>query len=138
MKFLIESNPGAEEAEMLERKLFQYNGSRIDGYAYGDFIIKAVDRTDAVIAGLYGRIGGGWLYVASLWVEENHRGRGIGRKLLGLAEEAAVQQKCAGAYLYTYSFQSPGFYERLGYAVFGTLENFCESHLKLFMKKRLR
>jgi hypothetical protein len=37
------------------------------------------------------------------------------------AEQEAKARGCRGAWLDTYSFQARGFYERLGYAVFGAL-----------------
>ena len=35
----------------------------------------------------------------------------------------------------TYSFQQPEFYEKLGYQIFGQLNDFPEGHVKYFMKK---
>lgn len=39
------------------------------------------------------------------------------------AEQEAIARGCRGAWLDTYSFQARGFYERLGYAVFGILDH---------------
>ncbi len=137
MNTIFEPNPDARELEFLEQQLMAFNCSKIDGYAYEDFMIKSIDDSGAITAGLHGQIGGRWLYIAGLWVAEAHRGRGMGKKLLESAEEVAVEKGCAGAYLYTYSFQSPGFYKRSGYRIFGTLEGFCGDHAKHFMKKHL-
>jgi predicted N-acetyltransferase YhbS len=137
MEIIFESNPSIEDIEFLEQKLFQFNCSKIDEYPYEDLIFKAIDNSNSLIACIHGQIGGGWLYIASLWVDENHRGQGVGEKLLSLAEEKACRKNCSGAYLYTYSFQCPRFHEKLGYKVFGTLEGFCDNHSKLFMKKSL-
>jgi hypothetical protein len=46
------------------------------------------------------------------WKNENHRVKVIGQKLLFLAEKAASERNCHAAYLYTYSFQRPEFYEK--------------------------
>ena len=137
MKTVFDPNPGNRELKFLEQQLMSFNCSRIEGYAYEDFLIKSIDDTGAVVAGLHGQVGGGWLYIQALWVAEAHRGRGMGKELLASAEKVAVEKGCSGAYLYTYSFQSPGFYERSGYRIFGTLEGFCDDHSKYFMKKRL-
>jgi ribosomal protein S18 acetylase RimI-like enzyme len=137
MKILTEHNPAEHEIEFLENKLFQYNRRRIDGYEYNDIIFKVVDDANTIIAGIHGQIGGGWLYIASLWVDKKNRNQGIGRKLLIQAQEYAVQKKCVGIYLYTYSFQNPEFYEKIGFHVFGELENFCGYNSKLYMKKQL-
>lgn len=136
MKFITDTHPSPREMQFLEKQLLHFNGSKVDGYAYENCLIKAVDGSDSIIAGIHGQMGGGWLYIASLWVDERHRGSGIGGRLLRLLEETAVKQGCHGAYLYTYSFQSPGFYKKFKYDVFGALEGFCDEHIKLFMKKK--
>ncbi len=138
MNIVFEPNPSIEELEFLEQQLMAFNCSKIDGYAYEDFMIKYIDDSDTIIAGLHGQVGGRWLYIAGLWVGDTYRGRGLGKKLLISAEQIAVEKECTGVYLYTYSFQNPGFYERLGYRVFGTLDGFCDDHAKYFMKKRLK
>lgn len=137
MKTRVDFCPPKKEIEFLEKKLFQHNRREIGPYEYDHFIIKSLDDSGSMTAGIHCRTGGGWLYIESLWVDEDLRGRGMGKQLLDRAEEIAVQKNCTGAYLYTYSFQSPGFYEKNGYGVFGTLEHFCEKHSKLYMKKRL-
>ena len=136
MKISVDFAPDQEETEALSRRLFRNNALKIKDYAYEEFLIRSTDE-GASIAGLHGEIGGDWLYIASLWVDEPFRGRGLGQALLTRAEEIAREKSCFGIYLYTYSFQSPGFYERFGYRVFGALENYCASHSKLFMKKVL-
>lgn len=137
MRIVFESKPSQKEIAFLEDELFGFNRSKIGHYSYEDFIAKAVGDSGAVIAGLHGQVGGGWLYIASLWVDEGHRGKGLGKKLLDLAEKTASEMRCHGVYLYTYSFQSPQYYEKLGYRVFGALERFCGEHTKYFLKKRL-
>jgi hypothetical protein len=41
------------------------------------------------------------------------------------------------AILDTYSFQAPGFYQRLGYEVFGVIHGYPRGYQKWFLKKRL-
>jgi GNAT superfamily N-acetyltransferase len=137
MVIVFESKPSEKEIAFLEQQLFRFNCSKVDHYSYENFIFKAISGVDSIIAGIHGQIGSGWLYIASLWVDENHRGNGIGQKLLDVAEKAAVERSCHGAYLYTYSFQSPQFYQKFGYRIFGKLENFCGEHTKYFLKKNL-
>jgi len=136
MKIVPEPSPCQSEAAFFEKKLLAFNASQVNGYAYENVGFKAVDG-DAVVAGIHGQIGGGWLYIVSLWVEADYRGRGLGRQLLETAEETALAKHCHGAYLYTYSFQSPQFYEGCGYRTFGKLDKFCGPHAKYFMKKAL-
>ncbi len=53
------------------------------------------------------------------------------------AEQTAQERGCAHAYLDTFSFQALGFYERLGYKIFGVLEDFPPSHQRYFLQKQI-
>ena len=73
--------------------------------------------------------------IEGLWVVEELRGRGLGRRLLLAAEAAAVKRGCRGAWLGTFDFQSRGFYERLGYTVFAELADFPDGHTHYHLRK---
>jgi ribosomal protein S18 acetylase RimI-like enzyme len=137
MEFIFETAPSVKEMDSLEQNLLSFNCSKVENYAYEDFLIKAISASGAMVAGIHAHTGGDWLYIASLWVDEDHRGRGLGKRLLGLAEETAIDKKCHGVYLYTYSFQSPDFYHKHGYVTIGTLDNFFGNHKKYYMVKKL-
>jgi GNAT superfamily N-acetyltransferase len=77
------------------------------------------------------------LWIDLLFVPESMRGIGIGRKLMTLAEGEAVRRACRAAALDTFSFQARGFYERLGYSVFGTLDDCPPGHRRFYLTKRL-
>jgi hypothetical protein len=53
------------------------------------------------------------------------------------AEKIALERGCVGSWLTTFSFQASGFYEGLGYEVFGRLENSPGENVRIFMRKRL-
>ncbi|HEV2146876.1 MAG TPA: GNAT family N-acetyltransferase [Longimicrobiaceae bacterium] len=89
----------------------------------------------ALLGGLYGATTWGWLLVDGLWVAEELRGRGLGRRLLLAAEAAAVERGCRGAWLGTFDFQARGFYERLGYTVFAELPDFPPGHTHYHLRK---
>ncbi len=95
------------------------------------------NRNNKVVGGIIGDVFGGWVYIALLWVEESLRNKGYGTKLVDLIEEESKQLGCKYAHLDTYSFEARPFYEKLGYEVFGTLEDYPEGHCKYFLKKAL-
>ena len=95
------------------------------------------DAGDTVVGGLIGHIKWRWLYVAKLWLREDFRGRGHGAELLRAAEEHARSQGCIGAHLDTFEYQARPFYEKLGYEVFSTLDDYPPGHQRFFMKKAL-
>jgi ribosomal protein S18 acetylase RimI-like enzyme len=78
-----------------------------------------------------------YFHVDVLFVPAALRGMGIGRRLMSQAEDEAVRRSCCGAWLDTFSFQARGFYERLGYTVFRTIEDCPAGHRRFFLKKTL-
>lgn len=60
-----------------------------------------------------------YLHVTLLYVEEEHRGKDVGTKLVTMMEEWAINQKLNAVTLNTFSFQAKGFYLRLGYQIYG-------------------
>ena len=73
----------------------------------------------------------------TIGVKPHVRGRGYGRRLMETAEGIARTRNCVGAWVDTYTFQSPGFYERLGYRIFGTLPSYPEAEQRIFLMKIL-
>jgi GNAT superfamily N-acetyltransferase len=92
---------------------------------------------DAVVGGVIANCFGGWVYIALLWVEKSLRNRGHGTRLMELLKAEAVQYGCHHAHLDTCSFEAQPFYERLGYELFATLEDYPIGYRKHFLKKRL-
>jgi GNAT superfamily N-acetyltransferase len=72
-----------------------------------------------------------------LWVKAELRGRGYGRQLLARAEEEARTRGAKNIYLDTFSFQSPDFYKKQGYEIFGELDDYPAGHQRFFLKKHL-
>ena len=95
-------------------------------------------RQDGVTTGgLSGRTGYGWLFVEYLVVPDALRGTGVGSRLMRTAEQIARDRGCSGIWLDTFSFQARGFYEKLGFAVFGTIDDYPPGHQRFFLSKRL-
>ena len=89
------------------------------------------------VGGLAGWTTFDWFFVVGLFVPEPLRGRGIGRELIRRAEDYARQQGQTGIYLDTFDFQARGFYEKLGFSIFGTLEDHPVGGRRYFLQKRL-
>jgi GNAT superfamily N-acetyltransferase len=95
------------------------------------------DADGAVQAGIRFVLPFQWLFVNWLWVSELYRKHGVGSELMGAAEATAREQGCRAAYLDTFTFQAPKFYERLGYREFGRLEDFPPGHSRVWFSKAL-
>jgi len=95
------------------------------------------DADGAVQAGIRFVLAFDWLFVNWLWVALPYRKHGIGSKLMAGAEAAAREEGCRAAYLDTFTFQAPKFYERLGYKEFGRLDDFPPGHARIWFSKAL-
>jgi len=99
------------------------------------FFLKS--RRGEWLGGLLGNIWGGWLHVTHLWVASAERRHGNGTRLLQAAENYAIERGCLAATLETHSYEARPFYEKLGYDVFATLENYPPGHSKFYLRKQL-
>jgi len=98
---------------------------------------RANPDTGGILGGLWGETNFAYLHVELLFVPETFRGTGLGRQMLLKAEQEAISRGCRGAWLDTHSFQARGFYERLGYSVFGILDDYPPSQSRIFLHKVL-
>ena len=76
-----------------------------------------------------------WLHVSLLWVAEERRHSGLGSRLLCDLEAAAAERGCRHAHLDTFSYQARPFYERHGYTLFATLDDYPPGHQRFFLRK---
>ena len=94
-------------------------------------------RNGSWLGGLTAHQGSDWLFVELLGVAETAQGNGVGRMLMEAAESHARAAGSRGVWVDTYSFQAPGFYERLGYTEFGRITEYFDGHDRIFYAKRL-
>lgn len=99
------------------------------------FVLRGA-RTE-IVGGLIGQLQWEWLRIDILAVSEQLRGQGWGRRLVEHAECLAIASGCGHAWVDTFSFQSPGFYQRLGYRVFGELPDYPTGQVRYFLAKAL-
>jgi GNAT superfamily N-acetyltransferase len=114
--------PGAEARPVIMGGLNRYNHEKA---GYWDSRTLAVLVSDSqsheVIGGVLGHTSLGLAFIDLVFLPEKVRGQDVGRRMMREAEDEARQRGCRSVVLYTISFQAPGFYERLGYRVFGTI-----------------
>jgi ribosomal protein S18 acetylase RimI-like enzyme len=137
MRIESETCPSEATLAAVRAGMRRHIESRVAWEEYADLSLVARTDDGAVIGAALGETGRGWLHVSVLWVDERSRGRGLGTKLMIAMEAEAVRRGCRGAYLDTFSYQARPFYEKLGYEVFGTLDDYPAGHQRFYMRKRL-
>jgi GNAT superfamily N-acetyltransferase len=100
-------------------------------------VITVCDKEGNILGGLEGGTSWNWLHVDNLWLREDLRGQGYGVKLMQMAEAEAVRRGCNHAMVDTFDFQAPGFYQKLGYVAWGTLEDYPAGRRRIYYRKDL-
>ena len=136
-EFVIETDPSPEHVQYLEDRIYEFNSSvtRItDGEELAIFVR---DDGGRIVAGICGHTWGGYCEIRQFWVEQSQRGRGLGTKLLGVAEQEARRRGCRQIFLATFSFQAPAFYTKHGFETLATVDDYPRGHQNLLLRKRL-
>jgi predicted N-acetyltransferase YhbS len=76
-------------------------------------------------------------YLSTLYVDENQRGKGLGRLLMQTMEEKAKALGANMIRLDTFDWQGSPFYSKLGYEQVGSYENELDGFSEYFFLKRI-
>ncbi|WP_299005168.1 N-acetyltransferase [uncultured Shewanella sp.] len=114
----------------------QYNIEHMGDEKTKPLMVVARDRDGKTIGGVAGVTIYQNFLITVVWVDEAHRGSGLGRQLMMQAENEAKGRDCLVAQLDTLSFQAPAFYQKMGFEIVGTVPGFAKSPARFFMLKR--
>lgn len=115
--------PTPADREAILAPLIAYNDRYAGPSGYKPLALLLRDPSGKTIGGLSARSQYDWLYIELLSIPEELRRKGVGSDLIRRAETVAAERGCVGVWLDTYEFQARGFYEKLGYEIFGTLDD---------------
>ena len=137
MKFEITSEIKNQDQEAIYKGLLKYNLQRIEDKSAKDLGVYARETEGNIVAGLIGTTHGNWLLVKYLWVSESLRGKNMGSEILKQAESTARERGCRFAFLDTFSFQAPLFYQKHGYQEVFALEEYPLTGKRYYFTKNL-
>ena len=132
------TNDGNEQdiADIYEM-LKEYNLSNREQSENVPIGIFVENENNRKMAGLTGETFGNWLCIHYLFVAEHLRREGVGSKLLKAAEQEALRRGCKYAFVDTFSFQAPMFYEKHGYKEVFTLNDYPYTGKRYYYTKEL-
>lgn len=120
------------------QQLREFNRQAVGGSADVETIyLNAIDENGAVVGGLRSYIYLHWLRIELLWVQEEHRARGVGSELLRSAESRAKAAGAMNSLLETFEWQAPRFYEKHGYLEVSRIEGYVDGRYLSIMRKAL-
>lgn len=140
MKLQFIETPSDKQTEELKEHFSAYANSQIPGLADESqdkvFMLAARDEAGRLTGGILANCYWDGLEIDTLWVEDAARGRVLGAKLVEAAEGYGIAKGAVISFLKT--VEARRFYEKLGYEVYGVLEDRPIGTSLYHMKKRLR
>jgi GNAT superfamily N-acetyltransferase len=137
VRIAIEAGANPDLVTILGAGLTEHSLPFVKRRGFEPIAAVAHDSDGRLVGGIHGLVNWTWLHVALVWVDEQQRHRGLGSRLLAAFEAAGIERGCKSAHLDTFSYQARPFYERHGYTVFATLDDYPPGEQRFFMRKAL-
>lgn len=142
MEIEVTTEPSTADLESISQGIQAFNRHTMPGIPEVaedlKFAVFARNADGKIVGGIRAKAFWGYLCIELLWLDEAARGRGIGARLMLDAEAFALQHGFTRSRVETTSFQAKPFYEKLGYEVYGVLDDCPEGHTSYYLKKQLR
>jgi GNAT superfamily N-acetyltransferase len=88
--------------------------------------------------GVYGIVFGRTCELQHLFVRSEHRRRGMGRRIMEVAEGEAARRGCTQLVLFTHASLGERFYPRLGYTLLARVDDYPDGDAALWFRKDIR
>ena len=137
MHISLEETRDPSILDLVKAGMRRHTQSCVEWEEYRELTVVARNERGEVVGAAFAETGRTWLHLLVVWVDEQQRRRGLGRNLVEAAEAEARSRGCHNAYLDTFSYQAQPFYEKLGYVVFGALDDYPPGHQRGYMRKSL-
>jgi GNAT superfamily N-acetyltransferase len=134
----VETEPSDRDVAALADGLTQHALPTTGRPGFLPLAVFARDAEGALVGGISGTVNWNWLHIALFWISSEERHSGLGTRLLRAIEAAAIERGCAHAHLDTFSYQARPFYEKHGYVLFATLDDYPPGSARHFLRKALR
>ena len=130
-------NIESRKAQEIGGLIRSYNRSKRETTESEPLNLYVEDEHGQLLAGLVAETFGNWLEIEYLFVKEGLRGQGIGSQLLQQAESEAKKRNCRFAFVNTYQFQAPAFYQKYGYKKVFTMKDYPYTGQRHYYQKDL-
>ena len=132
---VLEADPEPSLRAKILEPLAAFNDGAAGPGRCGLLAVTVRNAAGDVVGGLWGRTGYGFLFVELLALGPARR-QGLGRKVMAEAEAEARRRGLLGMWLDTWTFQAPGFYQKLGFTECGRITEYPPGHDRIFYVKR--
>jgi GNAT superfamily N-acetyltransferase len=114
-----------------------YNKEKIGRADHQPLDVLVRDAGGEIVGGIVGHTSLGLFFLDLFYLPKELRGGGLGARIMAQAEAEARRRGCTAAFVYTVTFQAPGFYEKYGYRRFGEIACPPDGATRIFLSKTL-
>lgn len=136
-RIAVERRDVAKASRALWAGLLRYNRAKAGPFRYSRRVITVRSGKGRILGGVILQSYWKETYVELLWLSGKARSQGTGRELMREAERQARRRGSVLMHLNTYSFQAPGFYEKLGFRRVGKVAGSPKGEKRYFYAKAL-
>ena len=123
----------------------KYLAQGINGYSLqkigivgkNDLVAFVAKDGDIIVGGITVEVFYGQLHIKLLFVEDEYRKYGVGKKLMEQALNFGREMKCPQAFVKTMSFQALGFYQKLGFSIEFSRDGYASGAKNHYLRKDL-
>lgn len=101
------------------------------------FSVFLKDSRGTVFGGASGSTCYGSLYIDMLWLKEELRGHGLGKKIMMEAERIGKERNCTFATATTMDWEAISFYQKIEYYIEFVREGYQKNSMMYFLRKEL-
>ena len=139
-RVLITKTPTEEEMMIVQKSLEEYKKQFPNGeldIPTPDISLVLKNSSGTIVGGVITSMLTGVMHLEVLWIDEMYRGRGYGKALVLQAESIAKEKGYPASQTWTFSFQAPEFYQRIGYKLVGTFDGYTDGITEHILRKKL-
>lgn len=136
MNVEVFDNPDQSLIKFLDDRIAEFNWQNWEVSERLPIAVQ-IKNDGNIIAGGAGRTFGNWLQLTTLWVSADYRGQQLGAQILKKIEEAAKNRGCIKCFVDTLNFQAMPFYQKFGYEIVWTQNDYPKTGCRYFMVKQL-
>lgn len=136
-RIITNPKPIEEYETILTQKVDEYNKQNNIDQTKSEYNFVALDD-DKFAGGVYAVLQEDYMYISLLLVKEEYRKQNLGTKLMKKVEDLTKNIKVENIYLGTASFQAFEFYQKLGYKLVMSWDDYPKGHQVYTLHKRIK
>ncbi|MHA1933967.1 MAG: GNAT family N-acetyltransferase [Candidatus Thorarchaeota archaeon] len=139
-RFVIIDSPTKEEMKVIQEGIDAYNRQQPYGeldVPENDIVVVLKTHDETVVGGVITSMKFGVMHLEVLWVDDKYRSLGYGRDLILEAERIGREKGYTSSQTWTFSFQAPEFYQKIGYKILGIFDGYTDNITEYVLMKRL-